>query len=191
TALSAMIVVFLLTSCIYVIIWVIWRVLRALHVIPAAAKSPIRWLCLLMKWLIRRCKDYLKKRRNQINQQIGWEDAEAQGQPRVRLMVPGAQVVRYSSYLLLLALIITPADSCSENIIASSSISKCRSESGKDVCVLSGTVYLKAGTIGSESCIIVKGTTDNQREFISIKTESSELLCREGADFWTSLYRPK
>ncbi|API68885.1 polyprotein [Joa virus] len=189
TALSAFTVVLVLVTVSYFTLCILWKVLRALKLIPNAAKSPAKWLWLVLKWIASRFRSYFQRRREEINRQIGWIDPEAQVHRRV--FIPGAQAVRYGTYTLMFTLLFCLADSCSENIIASSSISKCRSESGKDVCTLTGTVYLKAGTIGSESCVIIKGISDNQKEYVSIKTESSELLCREGADFWTSLYKPK
>ncbi|QBQ01755.1 glycoprotein precursor [Mona Grita virus] len=189
TTLSAFVVVLTIVSMLYIMMCILWKILRMLKLIPNAAKSPIKWMLLVLKWVVKKIETYFQRRRDEINRQIGWRDPEIQVPNRI--FIPGGQAVRYSTYSLLFLIFVSHSESCSENVIAGSSITKCRSESGKDVCTLSGTVYLKAGTIGSESCVVIKGISDKQKEYVSIKTESSELLCREGADFWTSLYRPK
>ncbi|API68873.1 polyprotein [Ambe virus] len=164
--------------------------------ILSASKRPSYWLMRLLMWLVRNFKVSIGNRVNTINEQIGWNDVET-GQfreNRVQLRLRPQETItvipRFSTFLIILILL-PLALSCSENFISSSKMTRCETVSKKRLCHYTGTVNIRAGTIGSESCLTFKGHSDLDRKVLSIKTISSELTCREGQSFWTSLYTPR
>ncbi|API68877.1 polyprotein [Anhanga virus] len=188
TVLSAFIVSLLVTTLLMIAIKIIWKMLRAFKLVPTYIKSPFMWLMFLMQWvstsLSRKIKNYFIS----VNREIGW-DIEAQEDDRPRRRI--RPIPRYVYALSLLSIITVFTDACSDAIIASSKITSCRIDGSKTVCRINGIVTIKAGVIGGEACIILKGHQDGQRKHLSIRTLSSEMVCREGQSFWTSQYAPE
>ncbi|AWH90183.1 polyprotein [Viola virus] len=145
---------------------------------------PIKWTSHLLIFLLAATRKGLQRATGIVNERIGWEDE--------RPLAVRRRVVPIQKYALpLLMALVTGSYACTEMAIASSKMIKCQTEGGSTNCKASGSVLLKAGPIGSEACLVLKGSQEDQKKFISVKTLSSELICLEGQDFWTGLYIPK
>ncbi|QCI62750.1 Glycoprotein precursor [Itaporanga virus] len=196
TLLSFFVVSSLLVSASWVALYVTWRVLKVAKLMPARFKSPIVWLSFLIRWIFRSLGFLIKKSFQKLSERIGWD-----GQAHRNDVEAGPAVVYHGgqvglrpiqrTFFLIAVLLISSCDSCANTELASSKISSCLLKGSNVVCSLRGSVILKAGPIGSESCLLVKNTASTQVKHISIKTVSSELVCREGQSFWTGLYTPK
>nr|QCI62754.1 Glycoprotein precursor [Rio Grande virus] len=189
TALSAFIAFVLLTSCSMIIFLVLWYALRAFRVVPSYMKNPFKWSYALLRWMGLKFMNSMRNRLNEVNENIGWDVEAANGgaQRQARQIRP---IPRYATGFLFLSLIMV-SHACTDSVIASSKIVSCRLEGGKTLCRVNGVVTIKAGVIGGEACVILKGHTDGQRRHLSIKTLSSEMTCREGQSFWTGQFTPE
>nr|QNJ99619.1 glycoprotein precursor [Ntepes virus] len=187
TAISAFVVVLLLTSSSLVALYATYKVLRILKIIPKKALSPLSWIYYLIMWIVRRIKSGWNRQMESLNREIGWNDPE-RGIVRPHRQPP---IPRYAFKIGLFLSILTVASPCSETVVASSKITKCSTVDGRMVCTYSGTVTLRAGSIGSESCLILRGPSGETKKYISIKTVASELTCREGQTYWTGQFSPK
>ncbi|ALG75833.1 polyprotein [Alcube virus] len=188
TVISSLFVSIMVVSLILLILILVSKLLGCLKRFPLVSRKPAIWLGLLFKWFARSFSRVFTNRIDGINNAIGW-NPELE---RVQVHGRRARPVQYYLYAnAILCLLISPALSCTENVIASSKISKCVNEGQKVTCKLSGVVTLKAGSIGSEACLTIKGPSDDQIEFLSIKTVSSDLVCHEGDSFWTNHYTPR
>ncbi|AEL29658.1 glycoprotein [Munguba virus] len=188
TIASSLILSVTVVGALSICFFILWKVLIALRIIPKYAKNPIMWIIKLLVWLLRRFQSYAIRKLNWINENIN-NDVEAQvAAPlgRIDLRPIPRNVLKSAMILSLLAC----ATACSQNQIASSKITRCRAEGGKTICKYTGLINLKAGIIGSESCVVLKGNTDGQQSIIRIKTVSSQSLCREGSSFWTGQFSP-
>nr|WAD86922.1 glycoprotein [Arumowot virus] len=170
------------------------------------SRNPVLWVIKLVKWLWLQIWKALnkgmttlsRKINDQTDLEVGSNQSFKNGIPLREVVVQkrtgGTRIKPVNYYLygstIVLGLI-TGSFSCTENLIASSKISSCFIESGRHVCKLSGVVNLRVGTIGSESCLIVKGPLDGQTQALKIRTKSSELVCQEGQSFWTNHFTPK
>ncbi|API68901.1 polyprotein [Urucuri virus] len=180
-------------------------VLYKLKVLPKQLSSPLKWLLVLGRWMVKVLRWSIISRVNSLNARIGWineqdnrqqnhrivrrQDLEEVVVPRLRPLVP---ILRYGPLsILFFMMILSGAESCSQNEIANSKMVRCRLEGGKTKCTISGSVVMKAGVIGSESCLEITGRGTDQKTLISVKTVSSELVCREGTSFWTGQYTPE
>nr|QSM35567.1 membrane glycoprotein [Phlebovirus sp.] len=195
SVLTGIVAATMIVMMILMILMIIKLTISLLKKAPSTVLLPGKWLCLLFCWVIKKMKLKFSHHVHAINNQIGWNgDApeevvireEAPAAPPRRILMP----VRYSTYMAIMVTLFTVAAGCTENMLASSKLSKCRIDGGKTKCVLTGNILLKAGPIGSESCLTIRGINDDQKKFISIKTLSSELSCREGQSYWTTQYAP-
>ncbi|AYA58156.1 glycoprotein precursor complex [Zaba virus] len=190
TVVSSLFVSVAIISMLMLSMWLLLKILRILKLAPYVTRRPVVWLSLVFKWVAKVCDRNLRQRIHGINTAIGWGEVERIELPRARN--DRARPVQYYLYASAILMMLLPiCSACTENVIASSKISRCTAQGGKTVCVLSGVVTLKAGTIGSEACIMIKGPTDDQVSFLSIKTISSDFVCHEGDSFWTNHYTPK
>nr|AFH89008.1 polyprotein [Naples virus] len=149
--------------------------------------TPLCWCFVLLAWLTKSWKGKMRNAIQSANSTIGWTEREERivaERPRSR------NTVRYSFYGVVILAMLESAFGCSESLIAESKVMQCNIANGKTSCRASGTIIMKLGPIGSEACLILKGLRDSDKQYISVKTESSELICREGESFWTSLYTP-
>ncbi|ADO17680.1 M protein [Granada virus] len=181
-----------ISTCVAAVIMIIWKILSKIKFVTGSAltliATPLKWFLMLSKWLLQGIKDRASRLMRTANNAIGWEQDVERGRPQVRGQ--RNQAARYSFYGVAIFSLFTTGLCCSESVVAESNIMQCMSSGAGTTCKASGTVILKLGPIGSESCLILKGLKDNEKQFISIKTVSSELTCREGESFWTSLYSP-
>ncbi|QCI62746.1 Glycoprotein precursor [Icoaraci virus] len=201
TTASAFVVVTLIVGTLWMVVSISLVLLRYLGRTPGKLKSPAKWVGLLIMWVYGKIRKAISDHQTELNRRIGWEGDVERGPNRPDVVVrnpnrqarimPGGGLVRYSTYMAMIMVLIPGAMSCSETVLASSKIKRCFTESNKDRCILSGSVLMRAGPIGSSSCLLIQGLSENQKEFVSIRTASSELVCREGQGFWTTLYKPK
>nr|AYK02326.1 glycoprotein precursor complex [Ponticelli III virus] len=192
TVASSLLVSVVTVLVITVTIWVILRVLTMVKIVPSVARTPIVWISLLAKWILRLCEKCFRTRIEGINDAIGWNVNRPEQRQLVAHRGDRARPVQYYLYANAILLLLFPlAFACTENVVASSKISKCSMQGPTASCSLSGVVTLKAGTIGSEACLTIKGPSDDQVGFLTIKTVSSDLVCHEGDSFWTNHYTPK
>nr|ALS88197.1 glycoprotein precursor complex [Toros virus] len=187
TALSAFVVCTVLVSASMIIILILKKILRCLRIAPAVLLTPALWIIRLAGWMGRSIRRKTGEKIEKLNKEMGWQantelPARPTGVNRERRPIPRSAV-----YMALI-LVISPAFGCSDNIIASSKIVKCVNRDSKDVCTVSGVVNVKAGPIGSETCVVVRGPTDSDKKFLTIKTVASELTCVKGQSYWTSQY---
>ncbi|AGA82738.1 polyprotein [Arbia virus] len=188
TLVSSLFVSVLAMSLVMMCLALLSKLLRCLKMFPSLTRRPALWLGLFAKWIAKAFGRMFTTRMAGINDAIGWNPRLEE----VRVQRGRARPVQYYLYAnAILCLLVTPVYCCTENVVASSRISKCVNEGAKVVCKLSGVVTLRAGSIGSEACLTIKGPSDDQLEFLSIKTISSDLVCHEGDSFWTNHYTPK
>ncbi|AEB70968.1 glycoprotein [Aguacate virus] len=180
TFLSAFVCTLLLLSIALIMLLIIKRTTKTVKSLPRMMTAPIHWLRLLIKWVSNRVRQCFRRQVENINAEIGWR-----GPPQRVVPIP-----RYTGFMAIILFLIVVVDGCSETVISDSKITKCSSVGSVTTCILTGSVVLQAGTIGTESCLIVK-TPSGQKSHMSIKTVSSELVCREGDSYWTSNYVPK
>ncbi|AJK91619.1 glycoprotein precursor complex [Adana virus] len=192
TAVSSLIVTTIVVGLIIMIMAIITKMLKIMKLLPSFTRKPVVWVSLLAKWLVRVCRRVFTARIEGINNAIGWNQ-DVERPPEVAVRERGrARPVQYYLYAnAILCLLTTPALCCTENVVASSKISKCVNQGVKTTCRLSGVVTLRAGSIGSEACLTIKGPSDDQVEFLTIRTVSSDLVCHEGDSFWTNHFTPK
>nr|AQM50995.1 glycoprotein precursor complex [Ponticelli I virus] len=191
TVVSSTLVSVMLVMSISLTIWLILKILSMLKIVPSIARTPLVWISLLVRWVIGLCKSCFRNRIDGINDAIGWRPERRLARP-VMERNDRARPIQYYLYANAILLLFFPlALCCTENVVASSKISRCSSQGNKASCSLSGVVTLKAGTIGSEACLTVKGPSEDQVSFLTIKTVSSDLVCHEGDSFWTNHYTPK
>nr|ALR85719.1 glycoprotein precursor complex [Toscana virus] len=153
--------------------------------------TPLCWLSVFCSWMIKSWKKRVGSAISRTNDTIGWRDNRRYGQDVERAQYTGgAPGAKYSFYGVMILGLLGNVHSCSESVLADSKIMQCTTSGSSTLCKASGTVIMKLGPIGSESCLILKGLKDSEKQFISIKTISSELTCREGESFWTTLYTP-
>nr|ALP32228.1 polyprotein [Massilia virus] len=169
---------------------VLSRSKSAVRFLASAVAVPFRWVSLLVVWVMKKWKARVATAIRATNNAIGWdnglEQARVENAARRQQTAGRWRSLDASTILSVLSTGLC----CTESLIAESSIMQCTTGEGSTTCKATGTVVLKLGPIGSESCLILKGLRDNERQFISIKTISSELTCREGESFWTPLYTP-
>ncbi|AKF42403.1 M protein [Punta Toro virus] len=185
STLSAILTSFLLILFIYTAFSVTTNVLYVLRLIPKQLKSPVGWLKLFVNWLLTALRIKTRRVMGRINQRIGWVDHHDVERPRHR-----EPMRRFKTTLLLTLIMVTGGNACSNTVVANSKQTRCVQEGSNTKCSITATITLRAGVIGAESCFIIKGPMENQQKTISIKTISSETVCREGSSFWTSLYIP-
>ncbi|AHK60928.1 membrane glycoprotein [Gordil virus] len=185
TVASALILSVLLSGVLASVIFMLSRSARAVRIMTSALTTPLRWVCLVIKWVMAKWKASIQQRVRRTNEAIGWERRDVEAAP-VRRGVPN----RYVFYGATILSLLTVVDGCSESVIADSQIMSCTTDGSTTNCKASGISVLQLGPIGSESCIILKGLQSSEKHFISIKTISSELVCKEGESFWTTLYTP-
>nr|AFH89004.1 polyprotein [Naples virus] len=191
TAYSALLVSTVAMALVSLIFYVILKSKSVFKLLIPASLTPFCWLSVFTVWLVRKWKERVTKAVKKTNNAIGWTSRrEIEREPERAQYASGAPGVKYSFYGTVILALIGSAYSCSESVIAESRIMQCNSQTEKTSCKATGTVVLKLGPIGSESCLLLKGLRDNEKQFISIRTDSSELVCREGESFWTSLYSP-
>nr|WKK54417.1 M protein [Echarate-like virus Chanchamayo-2019] len=187
TTLSLIVVSTILSCSIYMILCLLGKILYLLKIIPKKLRNPFAWIALLITWMISLIREILCKFKSSINTRIGWyanqNDLEAQVPRRRRLE-------RFPAALLIIALMLPMALSCSETLVSNSKQTKCVQEGSKVRCSVTATITMKAGVIGGESCFMIKGPSENQQKTIKVKTVSSEIICREGPSFWTSHFVP-
>ncbi|ALX81177.1 glycoprotein precursor complex [Medjerda Valley virus] len=190
TAVSSLFISVLLIFLLLCCFWMLLKISKALKIAPSILRKPLLWVSLLVRWFVNLCKKCFRTRVEGINNAIGWNgEVRVVPQRRDNNRVRPVQYYLYANALLLL---LAPlALCCTENVVASSKISRCSTQSGKSTCRLSGVITLKAGTIGSEACLTIKGPSDDQVAFLSIKTVASDLVCHEGDSYWTNHYTPK
>ncbi|AEB70983.1 glycoprotein [Ixcanal virus] len=179
TFLSALACTIFLTSCLLLIVFVVKRAIGCVKTVPSAVMGPMKWLRALFCWVAMRFKQCFARQVQNINAEIGWR-------PNNRV-VP---IPRYTGFMAIMLSLFCICSACSETALSDSKISKCSVSDGKTICTLNGAVVMKVGTIGTESCFMIK-SPNGQKSHISLKTVSSELVCREGDSFWTSDYSPK
>ncbi|ALS88189.1 glycoprotein precursor complex [Zerdali virus] len=191
TAYSALLVSTVVMALVSLIFYVLLKSRSVLKLLIPASLTPFCWLSVFIVWLARKWKERVKKAVKKTNNAIGWTSRrEIEREPERAQYSSGAPGAKYSFYGTVILALVGSAYSCSESVIAESRIMQCNSQTEKTSCKATGTVVLKLGPIGSESCLLLKGLRDNEKQFISIRTDSSELVCREGESFWTSLYSP-
>ncbi|AEL29669.1 glycoprotein [Odrenisrou virus] len=206
TAISSLILALSIGSISSVIIGSLYKLSKGTVFAVKYGRNPILWAIRFVVWLFYKLKTKVFMRFKKLNEKIE-HDVEMQNftiqqpsRPKLKSLKvetgasSGPTRVKPINYYLYGATImlglIQNSYCCSENVIASSKISSCFIESGKHVCKLSGVINLRVGTIGSESCLMVKGPLEGQVEAIRIKTKSSELVCQEGSSFWTNHFAP-
>nr|AQZ54756.1 glycoprotein [Rift Valley fever virus] len=190
TALSAFVVVFVFSSIAITCLAILYRVLKCLKIAPRKVLNPLMWITAFIRWVYKKMVARVADNINQVNREIGWMEG---GQLVLGNPAPiprHAPIPRYSTYLMLL-LIVSYASACSELIQASSRITTCSTEGVNTKCRLSGTALIRAGSVGAEACLMLKGVKEDQTKFLKIKTVSSELSCREGQSYWTGSFSPK
>ncbi|AYA58158.1 glycoprotein precursor complex [Bregalaka virus] len=192
TVVSSLFVSVLTVAGITLTIWLILKILSMFKVLPMVTRAPMIWISLLAKWIVRIIQRCFQARMDNINDAIGWNNERRVPENVIVDRRDRARPVQYYLYANAILFLFFPlALACTENVIASSKISKCAMQGLKSTCSLSGVVTLKAGTIGSEACLTIKGPSDDQVGFLSIKTVASDLVCHEGDSFWTNHYTPK
>nr|AHK60930.1 membrane glycoprotein [Karimabad virus] len=194
TVASAFMVIMMLTMAGSLGIFIIIRILRILKIIPKRLASPLVWSKHLMLWIVRKVRHSIHHNMENINNEIGWRDVEADRNVRQRRgdeRIDMRPIPRYAFKIGLMMALIGVCSGCSETVIASSKITRCANVNDKMTCTYGGTVTLKAGTIGSETCLILRGPSGETKKYISIKTLASELTCREGQSYWTGQFSPK
>ncbi|QBQ01765.1 glycoprotein precursor [Tico virus] len=172
-----------------------WRlvgfVLSRLSGIKQFSRSPFKWAKLLVKWGLRKIQAQVQRKFRALNNNIGWQDDVEEvvvARNRVAALRP---LQRYTYSLTVFMSIICLASPCTETVVASSKIVKCTQSGSSSVCRVNGIITMKAGMIGTESCLLLKGPNIGQQKLLSIKTLSSESTCREGQSFWTGQFAPK
>ncbi|AEB70979.1 glycoprotein [Durania virus] len=180
TFLSAFVCTLLIVTIFILLAVIIKKSIRASRLLPSMLVAPLHWLKLLLRWIIIKFRSCFQRQVNTINAEIGW----AQRPQRV------APIPRYTGFMAVMLCLLSLCSACSENVVSDSKITKCSAVDSTTKCVVSGSVVMKAGSIGTESCLIVK-SPDGLKSHISIKTMSSELVCREGDSYWTSDYAPR
>ncbi|API68893.1 polyprotein [Tapara virus] len=193
TVLSGLIVFVFLSGASLLIIKMLIILSHVIKMLPSRITYPVSWLFTCCSWLTRKMKSKARDMRRRINDEIGWDrnvDVEAQAVNPARFVRVRGPLPRYGKFMTLMCLI-TVASSCSELVMSNSKMTKCLHKNGKTTCSVSGTVILRAGSIGSEACFMIKGPSENQKKHISITTLASELTCREGDTYWTSHYSPE
>ncbi|QNJ99613.1 glycoprotein precursor [Perkerra virus] len=183
TALSAFVVVLAFTSIGLVGGFMLYKILRILKIIPKHFIAPAKWTGLLLAWMAKKIANYSRVRAQAVNREIGWHENNR----RPARVTP---IPRYSLYMAVALSLVSMAGSCGDTVIASSKVSKCRIEGSQELCRLSGIVTAQAGPIGSETCLLIKGPSEHNKRFLSIRTVSSELICIEGQTYWTGQYSP-
>ncbi|QBQ01760.1 glycoprotein precursor [Pena Blanca virus] len=186
TILSSLSVALIISLSSYIIFMLLFYCLRTMRIIPSYVRSPLTWLLKLCKWLYGRALSKARDKFLRISANIGHDVEAAQDIPQRNLRPLPRNYVRIVTGLSLLCLVAA----CSENEVSNSKMTRCRVDGQKTICKFNGVVNLKAGIIGSESCLILKGNADGQHNMIRIKTVSSESLCREGSSFWTNQFSP-
>ncbi|AEL29686.1 glycoprotein [Rio Claro virus] len=194
--LSALVSTMIIISLLWVSLSIIVKILRRVKLIPSYVKNPLAWMIYLWTWTVRSLLAYFRRKIYSLNHQIGWNGDIEMGENRPRRRVDNplglrnlVPLQRYSLLFMFLVMTVS-ADACSQSVVASSKIVRCRVESSKTVCKVSGSVVLKAGVIGSDSCLIIKGSSEGQKALMTVRTISSELVCREGQSFWTGQFTP-
>ncbi|AFH88996.1 polyprotein [Punique virus] len=186
---SAVLLSTMIAACLALVGVIVSRSKHAVKFLASVVAIPFKWVSLLTVWVVKNWKLRITRVIRATNDAIGWENNLEQVRVENAARRP-QPAVRYAFYGTTILSILSTGLCCSESLIAESSIMQCTTEDSSTVCKATGTVVLKLGPIGSESCLILKGLRDNEKQFISIKTISSELTCREGESFWTSLYTP-
>nr|WCC64979.1 glycoprotein precursor [Bogoria virus] len=189
TIASSIIVVSTLSAITFFVVIVLYRILQYLKVIPKHFLQPVKWVYMVCAWCGKKIGRATIERARAVNREIGWraDDNEIRGIELQRVR----PIPRYSMYMALLLVLMPCVLCCSDTEIASSKISKCRIDGSKEICKVQGTVLVKAGSIGSETCLIVKAPGELKKKFLSIKTLSSELVCLEGQSYWTAHFSPR
>ncbi|QNJ99609.1 glycoprotein precursor [Kiborgoch virus] len=190
---SALIISTMCAGLISLIIFLLSKARKLMSLIIPTLAVPIKWGSLFVMWVVKKWKNRVRGVINATNNAIGWEGRERNIERVERGLANGIgynQVARYTFYGASILSLITVVSSCSENVIADSKIMQCVGSTSKTTCKATGTLVMKLGPIGSESCLLLKGLRENEKQFISVKTESSELVCHEGESYWTSLYSP-
>ncbi|QCI62732.1 Glycoprotein precursor [Cacao virus] len=200
TFLSGLMVAMFVVSMIAVLVSGVAVILKVFRISPRILALPIVWLSMIFRWIATGAYIRLSTKLRNLNNEIGWNDNNIEGvivqggNPRflnnnARNM--NRHLNRYMYTIGILLFMICSVHPCSEIALASSKMTKCTSEKSKTNCKVSGSLLLKAGIIGSDTCLLIKGRSDTQQTLISIKTESSEIVCRQGQDFWTGQFSPK
>ncbi|AMA19821.1 glycoprotein precursor [Arrabida virus] len=189
TLASALTIATIVSAVLVVVYFLLARSKRAVKFITSLLIVPFKWLTLLSIWVVKNWKRKMSKLARATNNAIGWDQDVERGRPRAAAGHQN-QVARYTFYGATILSLMTSGLCCTESVIAESNIMQCTTSDSTTTCKASGTIILRLGPIGSESCLILKGLRDSEKQFISIRTVSSELTCREGDSFWTSLYTP-
>ncbi|AGZ62536.1 polyprotein [Salanga virus] len=185
TFISALVAMTLLTSFITLLAVGIRFFLKMAKSTPGRLIIPFMWAYLAVKWVSCKLRACIAARTRILNQAIGWPNRD---NFNVRREPGRPWVPRYHLAMAILGILFTPGLCCTENVIATSKVNRCSSVGSGVICKLSGLVTLRAGPIGSESCLIINGPNPDQTQYISIRTDSSDLVCVEGDHFWTSHY---
>ncbi|ALS88185.1 glycoprotein precursor complex [Dashli virus] len=186
TALSAFVVVTIIVVFMLVAIMILRKCLKLFRVAPGVILVPFSWMVRLTCWLSKKLKLSTERRMARINEEIGWRPVEARAVYRARDR-DRRPIPRSAIYLAVL-FTLSVASACSDHTIASSKIVKCITRDSKDICTISGVVNVKAGPIGSETCVTLRGPDSTDKKFLTIKTVASELTCSEGQSYWTTQY---
>ncbi|AFH89000.1 polyprotein [Saint-Floris virus] len=188
---SALIISSVLASTIALIVFLLSKSACCLKRAIPLLFLPIWWVFYLVKWVACQFKTRMRQVMNTTNNAIGWNrDMERQIEYAPRNLRNNRGRPNYVFYGVSILLLASGGLCCSESQIAESRTMRCTTNASKTNCKMSGTVILKMGSIGSESCLLLKGLRDYEKKFISIKTVASELSCKEGESYWTSLYSP-
>ncbi|AEL29652.1 glycoprotein [Sandfly fever Naples virus] len=188
TALSYTIVAFSFISFLYLTFKVISQLLYTFKVVPKKLKGPFYWMGYLIKWIVKTILGVVRNTFFTMSNRIGWErrdeiHEDIEANPRRHLQ-------RFKTTFVLTMLMINGGLCCSNTLVSNSKQTRCVQSGNEVKCSVSATVVLKAGVIGAESCFIIKGPSENQHKMISVRTLSSETVCREGASFWTGHFSP-
>ncbi|AEL29689.1 polyprotein [Uriurana virus] len=180
-------VFFILALMLFILCLILVWFLKLFRVSPKILRKPFSWSHALLKWVVMKGVLCVSTRLQNLNDEIGWNGEVVVQRPQIA----PRRLTRFTYTIGILFLILSVASGCSEFAVASSKMTKCVSKESKINCRVSGSVLLKAGVIGSETCLLIKGHTDSQKTLISVKTVSSEIVCREGQSFWTGQFTPK
>nr|QSM35518.1 glycoprotein precursor [Wuxiang virus]QSM35521.1 glycoprotein precursor [Wuxiang virus] len=190
TALSGFLVCTVLVSAGMTVLFVVRKLLACLRIAPPMLLSPLLWLVKLLSWIGGKVRRKTGEKISQLNAEMGWSpnDTRIEMVQRPSRANRERRPIPRSAIYMALVLLVGPAMSCSDNVLASSKIVKCITKDNKDICTVSGVVNVKAGPIGSETCVVIKGPNENDRKFLTVKTLASELTCLKGQSYWTTQY---
>ncbi|AEL29645.1 glycoprotein [Phlebovirus CoAr 170255] len=188
TVLSYSVVSFLLVCMMYLAFFITSRLLFFLRIMPRRLRNPISWLTLLIRWVLQTLLAILRLSFKKLSETIGWNSPNNRQQMDVE--ANRRPLRRYRTTFILTLLFVGLTSACSNTAVSNSKQTKCLQSGGSVKCSITATITLKAGTIGAESCFIIKGPSENQQKVIRVKTVSSETVCREGSSFWTGQFTP-